>query len=160
MKLSEGVESGLHCMLLVAQAPSQAPVSRRVLARHYALSDTYLAKHLQALTRAGLLVATTGPSGGFQLARPINEITVLDVVDAIEGVSNPFVCKEIRRQGDGAARPEECRRPCAIATVMMSAHQAWREALRVVTLDQLIELIPTTLRERNSKALSNGTARR
>ncbi|EQD31292.1 BadM/Rrf2 family transcriptional regulator, partial [mine drainage metagenome] len=85
MKLSEGVEWGLHCALLLAEAPAGMPLPRRVLAEHYGLPEAYLAKHLQALTRAGLLNATPGPNGGFRLARPVGEITVLDVLDAIEG---------------------------------------------------------------------------
>ena len=149
MKLSEGVEWGLHCALLAAQAPAGVALPRRVLAEHYGLPEAYLAKHLQALTRAGLLRATSGPSGGFRLARPADQITVLDVLEAIEGAAGPFVCQEIRRRGTGAARPEECIRPCAIATVMAQAHQAWRQSLRVVTLAQLVNQVPPALQERN-----------
>lgn len=159
MKLSEGVEQGLHCALLVAQAPTGTALPRRVLAEHYGLAEAYLAKHLQALTRAGLLHATPGPSGGFRLARPASEITVLDVVDAIEGPASPFVCQEIRQQGSGAARPEECTRPCAIASVMARAHKAWRESLRAVTLDQLLDRVPQTLRERNRTKFAAGAPR-
>ncbi|MDA8283373.1 MAG: Rrf2 family transcriptional regulator [Actinomycetota bacterium] len=156
MKLSEGVEWGLHCALLLAEAPARVPLPRRVLAEHYGLPEAYLAKHLQALARAGLLHATPGPSGGFRLARPAGEITVLDVLDAIEGAASPFICQEIRQQGTGAARPEECTRPCAIASVMVRAHQAWRESLRAVTLDQLVKRVPQTLRKRNrAKFASN-----
>lgn len=149
MKLSEGIEWSLHCVLLLAEIPAGVPLPRRVLAEHYGLPEAYLAKHLQALTRAGLLHATPGPSGGFRLARPADEITVLDVLDAIEGPTSPFICQEIRQQGTGAARPEECTRPCAIASVMLRAHVAWRESLRATTLDQLVERVPETLRKRN-----------
>ena len=53
----------------------------------------------------------------------------------------------------GAARPEECTRPCAIASVMVRAHQAWRESLRAVTLDQLVNRVPQALRKRNRAKL-------
>lgn len=149
MKLSQGVEWGLHCALLIAQAPPGAALPRRVLAEYHGLPEPYLAKHLQALTRAGLLQATPGPNGGFRLARPVGEITVLDVLDAIEGTANPFTCQEIRQHGTGAYKPEDCTRPCAIATVMTQAHEAWRESLRAVTLGQLLERIPQAARERN-----------
>ncbi len=65
---------------------------RRVLADHYGLPEAYIGKHLQALTRAGLLHATPGPSGGFRLARPVGEITV---VGAVESTASPFMCQEI-----------------------------------------------------------------
>lgn len=139
----------MHCAVLVAQSPAGMALPRRVLAEHYGLAEAYLAKHLQALTRAGLLRATPGPTGGFRLARPADEITVLDVVEAIEGTANPFACREIRRQGTGAATPEECIRPCAITSVMARAHKAWRDSLRAVSLDELVRRVPRTVRERN-----------
>ena len=155
MKMSEGVEWGLHCMLLLVEAPPGVSYPRRLLAEHYGLPEAYLAKHLKALSQAGLLIATPGPSGGFRLARAAGEITVLDVVDAIEGPSSPFVCQEIRQQGTGAAGPEECARQCAIAAVMARAHQAWRESLRAVTLDRLVKRVPPELRKRNLAKFGN-----
>ena len=149
MKLPEGVEWALHCALLIAEAPDGMALPRRVLAEHHELPEAYLAKHLQALVRAGLLQATPGPSGGFRLARPASQISALDIIEAIDGAANPFVCREIRQRGTGAACPEECLRPCAIAAVMAQAHQAWQESLRTVTLDQLVQRIPQTVRKRN-----------
>jgi Rrf2 family protein len=156
MKLSEGVEWALHCVLLIAEAPDGMALPRRVLAEHHELPEAYLAKHLQSLVRAGLLQATPGPSGGFRLARPASLISVLDVVEAIEGAASPFVCREIRQRGTGAARPEECLRPCAIATTMAQAHRAWQESLRAVTLDQLVHRIPQAVRKRNRVKFSSG----
>src|SRR4051812_27216923 len=115
MKLSQGVEWGLHCVVLLAQDPDGAPVSRRTLAQQFGLPETYLAKHLQALVRAGILQATSGPKGGFRLASPPEEITALDVLEAVEGTASPFVCQEIRRRGEGGLPPEECLRPCTIS---------------------------------------------
>jgi Rrf2 family protein len=148
MKLSEGVEWGLHCLVLLAQAPGGMAVSRRVLAEHYELPDAYLAKHLQALVAGGILHASSGPQGGYRLARPAAEITVLDVLDAVEGKASPFVCQEIRQRGPLAIPPEQCRRPCAIASVMTQAHQAWRASLRAVTVGDLADGLPGALRER------------
>ena len=148
MKLSEGVEWGLHCVLLLAEVPAGVSLPRRFLAEHHGLPEAYLAKHLQALNRAGLLQAMPGPNGGFRLARPAEDISVLGVLDAIEGAVSPFVCQEIRQRGTGAALPEECGRPCAIATVFAQANEAWRESLRTVTIDQLVKRIPQSVRKR------------
>lgn len=154
MKLSQGVEWALHYTALIALAPPDVAVSRRVLADHYGLPDAYLAKHLQAMVRAGLLRATSGPNGGFRLARPADEITALDIVDAVEGSASPFTCQEIRQSGSGALRPEECRRPCGMSTVMGRAHQAWRESLRSVTVTDLVATTPRRIRERNREKLA------
>ena len=147
MRFSEGVEWGMHCTVLLAQAAGGKALSRRALAEHYGLPEAYLAKHLRALAAAGILRAVPGPGGGYQLARPAAQLTALDVVDAVEGTASPFTCQEIRQQGTSAVPPEQCRRPCAIAVVMAQGQQAWRETLRGVTIADLVERIPAPVRE-------------
>jgi Rrf2 family protein len=153
VRFSEGVEWGLHCTVLLAQATGGQALSRHALAEHYGLPEAYLAKHLRALAAAGILRAVPGPGGGYQLARPAAQITALDVVDAVEGTASPFTCQEIRQQGTAAVPPEQCTRPCAIAAVMAQGHRAWRETLRGVTVADLIERIPETVREQTRAKL-------
>jgi Rrf2 family protein len=154
MKFSQGVEWMLHSVALIAQAPSGMAVSRRVLAEHYGLPEPYLAKPLTALVRAGVLTATPGPSGGFRLARQPKDITALDIVEAVEGSSAPFICQEIRQQGTAAVAPAECTRPCAMSTIMGRAHQAWRASLRGVTVVDLVKSVPMKSRDRNRAELA------
>ena len=65
--------------------------------------------------RAGVLETVKGPRGGYRLARPAAEITVLDVVEAIDGDEPAFRCTEIRRRGPtrgaGARVPHAVRHP-------------------------------------------------
>ena len=70
MKMPEGVEWALHCTWLLTFAREGDAVPARRLAEFYDLPEAYLAKLLKALVRAGLLRATSGPRGGFRLARP------------------------------------------------------------------------------------------
>ncbi|TDW94773.1 BadM/Rrf2 family transcriptional regulator [Kribbella pratensis] len=156
MKLSQGVEWMLHSVAVIAQAPAGTAVARRVLAENYDLPEAYLAKHLKALVRAGVLVATTGPTGGFRLARDPAGITALDIVEAIEGSAPPFTCQEIRQRGLAATPPELCRRPCGVAAVMDRAHQAWRSTLQEVTVADLVKLTPKPLRDQLVARLSSG----
>lgn len=148
MKLSQGVEWGLHCALLLAQVPDDVLVRRDALAAHYGLPEAYLAKHLQAMVHAGVLHATSGPKGGYRLAREPERISVLDVVDAIDGSAPPFVCQEIRQRGTAACGPMECVAPCAVDAVMRQAHQAWRGSLDAVTIADLVERLPGSVRKR------------
>jgi Rrf2 family protein len=149
VKLSEGVEWGLHCAVLLAQIHEGTAVSRRALADHYGLPEAYLAKNLRGLVAAGILHATPGPKGGYFLGRSAGQITALDVLDAVEGTASPFVCREIRQQGTGAVSPELCTRPCAISAVMAQAHRAWRASLRDVTIGELVDRVPRAVREQN-----------
>lgn len=154
MKLSFGVEWMLHSVALLALAPSGTSVSRRTLAEHYELPDAYLAKHLKSLVRNGILVATSGPHGGFKLARPPEDITALEIVDAVEGTAAPFVCQEIRQRGRAAASPSECQRPCGISLVMERAQQSWRTSLAGVSVVDLMRTTPKRIRTMNAKALA------
>ena len=99
MKLSEGVEWALHCTWTLAAAPASEPLSTRRLAEFYDLPAPYLAKVLNSLVRAGVLTATSGPRGGFRLAKPADEITAAEVLEAVEGRGQLFSCTEIRQRG-------------------------------------------------------------
>jgi Rrf2 family protein len=138
MKLSEGVEWGLHAVFLLAGLPAGATLPTRALAEHYALSETYLSKHLQALTNAGIIESVPGPRGGYRLTRDPEEITLLEVVEAIEGREPVFRCLEIRQQGPLALDPQAYRGPCAIHAAMALADRAWRDALRSQTLADIV----------------------
>ncbi|MGV9350646.1 RrF2 family transcriptional regulator [Streptomyces spiralis] len=154
MKVSQAVEWGLHCAILLAQVPGDSPLRREVLARHYDLPEAYLSKTLQAMTRAGVLQATPGPRGGYRLAGPAERLTALEVVEAVEGTAEPFTCQEIRQRGLAAATPEECKRPCTVNSLMFQAHQAWRETLRTVTIADLVSRVPHSIRARNRRLLA------
>jgi Rrf2 family protein len=82
MKLPEGTEWVLHCAASLAQLADGDAASTAQLATHFGLPPAYLAKHLASLVRAGVLTGTTGPRGGFRLARPAAETTFLDSLAA------------------------------------------------------------------------------
>jgi Rrf2 family protein len=133
--MSDGVESALHTCLTLAWLGDDQPVPSARLAEVHDLGPAYLNKHLQALSRAGIVASSPGPAGGFRLARSPDRITLMDVVAAIEGSDDAFRCAEIRRRGLQAHLPDrQFRRPCAIATAMRTAELAWRKALAAQTL--------------------------
>jgi Rrf2 family protein len=138
MKLSEGVEWGLHCVSVLAGLPPGATLPTKALAEYHGLSETYLAKHLQALTNARIIESLPGPKGGYRLQRPPEEITVLEVVEAIDGREPLFRCTEIRQQGPLAQEPQAYRLPCGIHVAMARAEKAWRDALREQTIADLV----------------------
>jgi len=142
VKLSTGVEWSLHCCVVLSHA--QSPVAAKVLAELHGISKTYLAKHLQALSAAGLVRSTEGRSGGYELTRDAAKITVLDVVRAVDGTEPRFRCTEIRQQGALASPPEQCRTPCGVAKVMADAERAWRSSLSGVTIADLAATIDPT----------------
>src|SRR5436190_12476150 len=149
MRLSEGVEWGLHCAVLLAVMPPDAALPTSRLAEFNGVPAAYLAKHLQAMSRAGILVAGTGPRGGYRLARPPTDVSVLDVVEAIDGEDSAFQCLEIRRRGPTAVPAREYRTMCGIHRVMVEADAAWRGEL---TRTSVADLAPGVARDASPKA--------
>jgi Rrf2 family protein len=133
--MSGGVEWALHCCVVLTSTAEPVPAAR--LARLHDVSPSYLAKQLQALSRAGLVQSVQGKAGGYVLTRSPALITVLDVVEAVDGPGPAFVCTEIRQRGPMATPPAACTAPCGINRVMLAAETAWRGALRSTTVADL-----------------------
>jgi Rrf2 family protein len=138
MRMSDGVEWAVHCATVLGALPDGACLSGARLAEFHGVPAPYLAKHLQTLTRAGVFVAVPGPKGGYRLARPAAEITVLDVVEALEGTKPAFRCTEIRKRGPSAVAPSEYLTVCGVHRAMDRADAAWRDALRATTMADLL----------------------
>jgi Rrf2 family protein len=154
MKLPESTEWVLHVAAALAQLDPGVTVSSAQLAEHYDLPVAYLAKQLQTLVRAGVLTASTGPRGGFRLARPADQITMLQVVEAVDGGSSFYTCNEIRQKGRAASPPEQCREACGLAAKMAEAEAAWRQSLRTVTIADIVASLPSGVPERTRALLA------
>ncbi|WP_136051685.1 RrF2 family transcriptional regulator [Microbacterium sp. K36] len=153
MKLPETSEWVLHTVAVIAQLPAGSTVSGAQLAEHFGVPGPYLSKQLAKLVRAGILTGSTGPRGGFRLARDPENIRVLDLVTAVDGAADPYVCRELRQQGRGAARPEDCTAPCGLAVVMRRAHEAWRATLEAVSIAEVVATLPDTVPAKNRRLL-------
>ncbi|HWL42816.1 MAG TPA: Rrf2 family transcriptional regulator [Ilumatobacter sp.] len=154
MRLNQGVEWALHGCVDLAWLPEGTTVPIGRLAEYHDLPAAYLNKQFQALARNGVVVSRAGPRGGFALARPAAEITVLDVVDAIEGREPVFRCLEIRQRGPFPASPQACQVPCEITSVMRGAEVAWRAELTATTVATIADdvarahpTVPTRVRD-------------
>ncbi|MFC0531847.1 RrF2 family transcriptional regulator [Phytohabitans kaempferiae] len=135
--MSEGVEWALHSCLNLSWLPIGQAVPAAKLAEFYSLPAAYLNKQLQALARAGIVSSTSGPRGGFQLARSPERITLLDVVVAIEGAEEAFRCDQLLKRGPGADPAADYRESCLVSQAMRRADLAWRGELAGQTLADL-----------------------
>ncbi|GAB6899464.1 RrF2 family transcriptional regulator [Kineosporia succinea] len=153
MKMSDGVEWAVHCCVLLTAADRPVPAAR--LAEFHDVSSSYLAKHLQALSRAGIIRSVQGKDGGYVLGRAPGEISVHDIVKAVDGGRPAFVCSEIRQRGPMGTPAEQCQEPCGIARTMAGAERAWRESLRGVSI---LDLATEVAAKRDSTALARLTA--
>lgn len=138
MKINKGVEWSAHACTLLAALPDGWALSAEALAAYHEVPPTYMAKQMQALSKAGLVVSQRGAAGGYRLAKPADQISLWDVTAAIEGAQPSFRCTEIRRNGPCGATLDMCNRPCGIAASFYQAEEAFRESLAQVKLPDLI----------------------
>ena len=94
---SEAASLAMHSMILLAGAALDRGLNVREIAAQTGASEAHLAKVLQRLAKAGLLRSSRGPAGGFSLALPAEAITLLTILEAIEGPTQPSGCL-LRRQ--------------------------------------------------------------
>lgn len=88
MKTSSATKYALLAVGYVAQHKDKNLVLSQHVAKAYDIPPEYLFKVMQSLVRVQILRSKRGPRGGFRLARPLSKITMLDVIEAIEGPMN------------------------------------------------------------------------
>jgi Rrf2 family protein len=135
------VEYALHTLVNLCLAAPDAPPSARDLAEFQRLPLAYVRKLLTQLEKAGIVRASEGLRGGWQLAAGAQAITVLQVADAVQGHEPLFVCRDVREQC--ALWPEHevpaaaRRGVCSIHAVMLAGESAMRRELAAHTLADL-----------------------
>ena len=92
MKLSTKGRYGLRALIDLALYSENETVSIQSIARRQNISDSYLEQLMRKLRSAGLIVSVRGAQGGYKLARPANEISVGDVLRALEGSLEAVTC--------------------------------------------------------------------
>ena len=83
--ISQTAEYALRAVVVLGPQRG-VPLTTRQIASRAQVPAGYLSKAVQALGRAGLVEGQRGLGGGFTLARPLKEITVLDVINAVDPV--------------------------------------------------------------------------
>ena len=137
--IGTGVEYALHCLLWLVAPLEQRPSSRD-LAEMQGVPPAFVAKIFSKLEKAGIVEASGGIRGGYRLARAPEDISVLDVVDAVEGQKALFDCQEIRGRCalmDNNPPKWANRGVCGIHAVMLNAQKVMRGELAKSNLASL-----------------------
>ncbi len=133
MRLTAKSEYGLLAMIDLACREGAGPVSARAISERQAIPAKFLEQLFVALRQAGLVSAVRGARGGFALDRPAETITVLDVVEALEGPLRTTVCDGERAAACGKGKA------CAAAGVWERATSAVRTVFGATTLAELAD---------------------
>jgi Rrf2 family protein len=85
MKLTRASEYAIHALSYLAKNNPDRPVPSHIVAEAQGIPERFLLKVLKPLVSAGLLRSVKGPNGGYRLARQPREITMLEVIEAVDG---------------------------------------------------------------------------
>jgi Rrf2 family protein len=138
LKLGDGVEQAIHSVAMLAGLSDGGVLSAAAIAEFHGVSVSYLLKHLQALSGAGILETLPGPKGGYRLAKAPAAISLLDIVLAVEGPAPAFRCNEIRQRGPNPVPDRFFAKPCNISAAMLRAERVYRAELAKTSVADLI----------------------
>jgi Rrf2 family protein len=132
MKLSTRAEYGIRVLVALARAEGSGPVSLTTVARTEKLPHAYIEQLVADLRRAQLVTATRGKSGGYSLARPAADISLVEAMRALDGPILEMPCA-------GADDLETCARPqdCSVHDVFQRVHETLESAFSATNLAEV-----------------------
>lgn len=145
MKLSRTVAYAVRATLQLAQLETQGPVPCSRLATEGKMPERFLLQILRNLVTHGILRSTRGVDGGYSLIRPANQISLLEVIEAIEGPYDATL-----EMGTGLSQDSQNKLQTALQDVTTST----RKQLEAIKLSQLLKPPELPLEETNPPAAS------
>jgi Rrf2 family protein len=131
LQLTMTGEYSVRAMLHLASKPSGAVVQIGEISKHWDIPEEFLRKIVQILSKSGLILSHRGAGGGVELAKPAEEISLLEVIEAAEGKLALNKC--LLKVG---ACPRDAW--CAVHQVWSEAQQEMKAILRSKSLAELV----------------------
>ena len=132
MKISTKGKYGLRAMIDLAQYSEQEAVSISSIAQRQKISESYLEQLVAKLKKAGLVISIRGAAGGYRLARPASDISVGDVLRALEGEVRAVICTAQTEEG---CEGEEL---CVTKYVWQRINESIEKTVDEMMIDQLV----------------------
>ena len=85
MKLTRAASYAIHALVFMAAQKTNRPLASHNIAHARGIPERFLLKVLKPLVSVRLLMSIKGPNGGYRLAKPPNEITLLEILEAVDG---------------------------------------------------------------------------
>lgn len=130
LELTRRGDYAIRAMLALAAEHAGDGVTAPQIADQMRIPSSFLARVMADLTRSGLVEARIGRRGGYRLARPAADITLLEVIETIEGDARRITC--VMRNG-----PCSVDGRCIAHAAFYSAQEAMRESLASTTLESM-----------------------
>ena len=129
MKLTRTVAYAVKATLLLADSSDSMPVPCSRIATEGNMPERFLLQILRSLVNRGILVSTRGVDGGYRLSRPADHISLLDVIEAIEGPMHTWELAD-----DGLSEESKRRLRSALSEITAASKQQ----LESITLASLL----------------------
>jgi Rrf2 family cysteine metabolism transcriptional repressor len=142
MKLSTKGKYGVRALFEIARNYGKGPLAIREIAGRQQISLSYLEQILHRLGKAGIIEGVRGPHGGYELARKPTDLTIGDVVRALEGPIALSHCLEPGVVGSCYQADD-----CVARMVWSRVGEKIEEALDSITFEQLLRQYPGKVRE-------------
>jgi Rrf2 family protein len=136
LRLTKKADYGLMALKYLAEQSAVSGVaaqSAKDIAQAYHIPPPLLAKILQTLARAGLLLSHAGTNGGYALARPATEISAFEVIRAIDGPLFITSCITIHGTCDLAGH-------CTIKEPLRKVNDSIKDLLSNIHISDLVEM--------------------
>ncbi|HEV7665565.1 MAG TPA: Rrf2 family transcriptional regulator [Chloroflexota bacterium] len=125
---------GAHAVIELARRYGQGPIQCAEIASSQKIPEAYLDQLLSGLRRVGIVRSVRGPHGGHELARDPRQLTLGDIVTALEG---PVVPHEFVH--DPSSDAEGAWVACAVRNAWLTATEASQRVLDRTTIQELLE---------------------
>ena len=131
MKISTKGRYGLRILMDLALHQSEKPRLIRDIAKSQQISEKYISRLVIALRKAGMIRSVRGVNGGFHIAMKPEDITLLDVIEVMEGPLSIVNC---------VSMPKRCRMSdnCAPREVWCKLNEEIRDLMRQTTLADIL----------------------
>ncbi len=131
IRITKQSDYGIVLLVHLARSGVRSRLSARDLATATQLPVPMVSKILKLLVRGGLVGSTRGVNGGYRLARPAREISIVTALDALEGPVGLTECID----SPGACGLETC---CSVRSIWQHLNLRVRAALEAVSLDEMV----------------------
>jgi len=135
MKLSTKGRYGLRAVLELAVHESDEAVALSLIAERQRISMNYLEQLIPKLRKAGIVKGIRGAQGGYLLTMPADQISIGDILRALEGDLNPVNCADVSN-GDGSCSNSDT---CVTKYVWKRISDSINDAVDGIMLSELVE---------------------
>jgi Rrf2 family transcriptional regulator, cysteine metabolism repressor len=132
MKVSLRATYGIMAAVDLAMHIGTAPVQAKSIAHRQAIPARFLEQVLHGMKKAGLVSSLRGAQGGYVLSRKPSEVSIVEILEALDGPLSPLNGGASRAQGRRLGKPE-----LLLGKIWEQVHQAERHVLEAISVEEL-----------------------